>query len=577
MYVEFFGLSELPFNNTPDPRYFFSTPDHEEALASLIYAASERKGFVLLTGEVGAGKTLVSRLMLRHFGARIAFASINHATKGAADLMESVLTELELPYDSDASNAQMVRILHDHLLTQFAQNTPVVLVMDEAQSLSIEAFEQLRMIGNLEADDAKLLQIAILGQPELQTMFRSPKLRQLRQRIFRCFHLPHLSRELTEGYIRHRLSVGGADEREIFTEGAIDRIHERSQGLPRLINTICDNAMLSAYSADRHLIDEEFIESTVKQMMTIGDAPPIPQEQRAAGFSPRGESAGELSHNRTRPARVAKPVPSPESPKPAAKSRGTAPHDVASRPASIELDTFKRTTRKTLEEDARRIARVEQAIDEARDSWTRTRNLRDELRSVAEQAQELLAQAGKVTSELSQREEDVHKLYELFKNILDEAKIIAERVDDASAESRRSREGIKTTYDNLLAQSERTGRLTAVLRKVLDRAEQSVTAVASSEKIDSQTSAPASGLLSPDDKQSPLARQAERLTQMLTSSRESLSDVRSLISATNKVRNDDDRLLPQALGTPSNPEKPTNRLAQQVQSLLDLIEPENLT
>lgn len=577
MYVEFFGLSELPFNNTPDPRYFFSTPDHEEALASLIYAVSERKGFVLLTGEVGAGKTLVSRLMLRHFGARIAFASINHATKGAADLMESVLTELELPYDSDASNAHMVRILHDHLLTQFAQNTPVVLVMDEAQSLSVEAFEQLRMIGNLEADDAKLLQIAILGQPELQTMFRSPKLRQLRQRIFRCFHLPHLSRELTEGYIRHRLSVGGADEREIFTEGAIDRIHEHAEGLPRLINTICDNALLSAYSADRHLIDEEFIESTVKQMMTIGDASPIPQEQPAADVSPRGESAGELSHNRTRPARAAKPVPPPESPKPAAKSRGTAPSDVASRPVFTELDTFKRSTRKTLEEDARRIARVEQAIDEARDSWARTRNLRDELRSIAEQTRGLLAQAGKVTGELGQREEDVRKLHELFKNILGEAKIIAERVDDASAESRRSREGIKTTYDNLLAQSERTGRLTAVLRKVLDRAEQSVTTVVSTERIDSQTSAPASGLLSPDDKQSPLAQQAERFTRMLTSSRESLSDVRSLISATNKVRDDDDRSLSQTLETPPSPEKSTNRLAQQVQSLLDLIEPENLT
>ena len=270
MYVEFFGLSELPFNNTPDPRYFFSTPDHEEALASLIYAVSERKGFVLLTGEVGAGKTLVSRLMLGHFGTRIAFANINHATKGAADLMESVLTELELPFDSNVSNAQMVRILHDYLLTQFAQNTPVVLVMDEAQSLSVEAFEQLRMIGNLEADDAKLLQIAILGQPELQTMFRSPKLRQLRQRIFRSFHIPQLSRELTEGYIRHRLSVGGADDREIFTARAVDRIHKHAQGLPRLINTICDNAMLSAYSADRHAIDEEFVESTVKQMMTIG-------------------------------------------------------------------------------------------------------------------------------------------------------------------------------------------------------------------------------------------------------------------------------------------------------------------
>ena len=149
MYAEFFGLRELPFNNTPDPRFFYSTPDHEEALASLIYAVKERKGFVLLTGEVGAGKTLVSRMMLRHFGAAIAFANINHAVQTAGDLMESLCSEFELPYEPGAGNAQLVRTLHDFLLAQFAQNTPVVLLLDEAQNLPIETFEQLRMIGNL--------------------------------------------------------------------------------------------------------------------------------------------------------------------------------------------------------------------------------------------------------------------------------------------------------------------------------------------------------------------------------------------------------------------------------------------
>src|SRR3990172_5798902 len=179
MYAEFFGLRELPFNNTPDPRFFFSTPDHEEALASLIYAVKERKGFVLLTGEVGAGKTLISRMMLRHFGAGIAFANINHAMHTAEDLLASLCSEFELPYEPGAGNAQLVRTLHDFLLAKFAQNVPVVLLLDEAQTLPIKAFEQLRIIGNLEADDAKLLQIAIVGQPELQRSFQSPQLPQL--------------------------------------------------------------------------------------------------------------------------------------------------------------------------------------------------------------------------------------------------------------------------------------------------------------------------------------------------------------------------------------------------------------
>ncbi|MDO8630155.1 MAG: AAA family ATPase [Phycisphaerales bacterium] len=297
MYADFFGLRELPFNNTPDPRFFYSTPDHEEALASLVYAVKERKGFVLLTGEVGAGKTLISRLMLKHFGCTIAFANINHAINDAADLMESLCAEFELPYEPGWSNTQLVRTLHDYLLAKFAQNLPVVLVLDEAQNLSVEGFEQLRMIGNLEADDAKLLQIAIVGQPELRTVFQSPALRQLRQRIFRSFHLPALDRKSTEGYIRHRLAVAGARSTSVFELDAIDLIHQVSRGLPRLINTVCDNAMLSAYSAERRQIDGAFVESVADQMMLPGVDPPGAGARRpvAARYwtAPRAEVSAE--------------------------------------------------------------------------------------------------------------------------------------------------------------------------------------------------------------------------------------------------------------------------------------------
>lgn len=276
MYAGFFGLRELPFNNTPDPRFFFSTPEHEEALASLIYAVDARKGFVLLTGEIGAGKTLVSRLMLRHFGSRIAYATINHAVPGAIDLLESVCTEFDLRVPDAPTTTQLVRRLHDFLLAKFAEDVPVVLVLDEAQNLPEEGFEQLRMIGNLEADDAKLLQIAIVGQPELQEMFAGPRLKQLRQRIFRNFHLPALDRALTESYIRHRLLVAGATEQSIFTQTALDEIHRYSRGLPRLINALCDNAMLSAYAAERRDVDQTTIRAVAEQMMMLDgpDSPP---------------------------------------------------------------------------------------------------------------------------------------------------------------------------------------------------------------------------------------------------------------------------------------------------------------
>lgn len=269
MYATFFGLRELPFHNTPDPRFFYATPDHEEALASLIYTVQERRGFAMLTGEVGTGKTLVSRMMLRHFGSRIVFASLNHPVTSPGDLLESLNAEFELPAEPGSTLTKLVRQLHDFLLSQFAQDTPAVLILDEAQNLSDESFELVRTIGNLEADDAKLLQILIIGQPELQRRFASPALRPLRQRISRSFHLPALTRQATGEYIRLRLAVAGGADGNIFSMGAQDVIHDVSRGLPRMINTLCDNALLSAYSADRRHIDEAFTQSVVQQMSPL--------------------------------------------------------------------------------------------------------------------------------------------------------------------------------------------------------------------------------------------------------------------------------------------------------------------
>lgn len=269
MYAEFFGFRELPFNNTPDPRFFFPTPEHEEALASLVYAVNERKGFVLLTGEVGAGKTLMTRMMLRQLGEGIAFANLHHGVSGPRELMECICAEFELPVESGTGTRQLVRVLHDFLLAKFAQDVPVVLVVDEAQNIPLEAFEQLRMIGNLESDQAKLLQVAIVGQTELQKIFLSPQLRQLRQRVFRAFHLDALSREDVGRYIRHRLATVSMGQADVFDDGAIESIFHFSQGVPRIINTLCDNALLSAYAADRRRIDGPFVQSVIEQMMIV--------------------------------------------------------------------------------------------------------------------------------------------------------------------------------------------------------------------------------------------------------------------------------------------------------------------
>jgi len=366
MYASFFGLRELPFNNTPDPRFFYPTPDHEEALASLVYAVSERKGFVLLTGEVGAGKTLVSRMMLRHFGTQIAFAAIHHAIHSADELMEAVCGELELEVEPKATRTQLVRQLHDLLLSRFARNIPVVLVLDEAQGLPVEAFEQVRMIGNLEEENAKLLQVVIVGQPELKRRFGSQAMLQLRQRLFRSFHLPAMSRADTEGYIRHRLIVAGAGEREIFDAGALNAVYRMSRGLPRIINSICDNAMLTAYSADRHVIDAALIESMEAPRSRIDESAVQPGEpNRSVALSPSQsdrtiEAPDSLPVRRQIPARS-----SPTSPRSTNVCRPATPQHTDAVLSAVRraVDNRARHVGLKVEEAVRRLAVLETRFD----------------------------------------------------------------------------------------------------------------------------------------------------------------------------------------------------------------------
>ena len=396
MYASFFGLKELPFNNSPDPRFFFSTPDHEEALASLIYAVTEQKGFVLLTGEVGSGKTLVTRLMLKHFGNSIAFASITNTHVTPNELLHNICAEFDIEVHPSASNAEITRRLQDFLVTSFARNKPVVLMLDEAQALSRKAFEQVRMIGNLEADDAKLLQIVIVGQPELRQRFEANDMRQLRQRIFRSFHLPALNREQTQGYIHHRLGVAGArNVGDTFDDDAIDVIYGYSQGLPRLINTVCDNAMLSAYASDRRLISGVEVRRVICQMMSIAQggprfaSPPVAprcatapeQVATAAGPVPAvaGASMGTTVAQATHPAdRTRQPGYNP----PAAHNPPARYNPPAAEPSAVLLEAVA-TARAMIDE----LSSVRRDLHETVRSARTTRGQADQAtRRLAEQA-----------------------------------------------------------------------------------------------------------------------------------------------------------------------------------------------
>jgi len=254
VYTEFFGLHEKPFAITPDPRYLYMSARHTDALAHLIYGISESGGFIQLTGEVGTGKTTLIRSLLEQLPNKADIALILSPQLTTLEFLQTVAQELGCMLPREVTVKAIVDNLNSHLLRVHASDRRVVLIVDEAQTLSPELLEQVRLLTNLETAKQKLLQIILIGQPELRELLDRPEMRQIAQRITGRYHLEPLSYEDTTAYVRHRMRVAGAQS-DVFTKSAIRVLFKRSRGIPRLINVIADRGLLAAYTQDRRTVD----------------------------------------------------------------------------------------------------------------------------------------------------------------------------------------------------------------------------------------------------------------------------------------------------------------------------------
>jgi len=267
MYLSFFGLTEKPFAITPDPRYLYLSERHAEALAHLLYGINEAGGFVQLTGEVGTGKTTIVRSLLAQTPKNAEIALILNPKMTAPEFLLTICEELGIgvPDSALGSLKDLVDILSEYLLRAHAAGHRVVLVVDEAQNLSPEVLEQVRLLTNLETNTQKLLQIILIGQPELRELLARNELRQLAQRITGRYHLNPLSHDETAAYVLHRLRVAGATT-DIFAPPALHAVFSLSQGVPRVINVICDRSLLGAYSLDRHRVTASLVRSAAAEV-----------------------------------------------------------------------------------------------------------------------------------------------------------------------------------------------------------------------------------------------------------------------------------------------------------------------
>lgn len=284
MYTGFYGFRERPFEINPDPEFLFLSESHREALAHLIYAARERKGFTVITGEVGTGKTTLVRAFLSQLNGkvqgRIKTAYIFNPKLTTDDFIRYICEDLGIKEERH-SKGQYISQLHNSLLEHYSRDERVILIIDEAQALSPALLEEVRLLTNLETTKCKLLQVMLIGQPEIDRVLNSHPFRQLKQRITLRYHLQPLDQSDTKKYIEKRLVKAGAADTDIFTPRALRKIYGYSKGIPRLINITCDNALLEGFAAGRKVIGNRIIGEVVRKL----EGRSVPRKKRYLLFS----------------------------------------------------------------------------------------------------------------------------------------------------------------------------------------------------------------------------------------------------------------------------------------------------
>jgi general secretion pathway protein A len=272
MYHDFYQFKEDPFNVTTDPDFFFSSKYHTEAMTNLVYGIEQRKGIIVITGEIGTGKTTLCRTLLRQSGKDVKFALILNPKFSEIQLLQLIVQDLGI-VTKERNKFGLIKVLNEFLISETNKNNNVVVVLDEAQNLTVRQLEQIRLLSNIETEKEKLLQVILVGQPELYDKLKLPELRQLRQRIAVHYHVSALEKKDVKSYIHHRIARARREfhnhstDNVIFTDLAIECIYHYTKGTPRTINILCDRALLAGFVSETYAIDEYIIENCAKEVL----------------------------------------------------------------------------------------------------------------------------------------------------------------------------------------------------------------------------------------------------------------------------------------------------------------------